>query len=351
MRKTATKNIRLWPLAVGSLIGVAAMWVSISMGSAAPLAQDEAPTTPAVLTDQECKTCHLDVAQTWEASTHAHAYDDPYFQQSWTGLGNPGECLLCHTTNYQATDNSYTAEGVSCEACHGKIDSTHPPQVAPIRADTEYCGTCHTTTLHEWRLTGHAHAGVGCMDCHEPHSQEALFEVADDLCINCHKEDMERYLEDLHIQKNIGCVDCHALVIPPDPLPVDGIVPTGHTFTITPATCVACHTDALHAGFSLPGFERGPKEASSGITSPITSSLEITGGVTAFQDESNNGLSTEQRIQALETSLASRQLATLFQGSIVGLVLGGSTAWFLARNTRRSLIPLDLSEEESQTEE
>jgi predicted CXXCH cytochrome family protein len=330
-----------WPLITGSLVGLLAMLLTIGMASAAPLAQDAqpTPTAPAALEDQDCKDCHLDIANTWSKSPHAHAFDDPYFQERWAGMGNTGECLLCHTTNYQASDNSYTAEGVSCEACHGKIEAGHPPSVAPIRADTEYCGACHTTTLHEWRLTGHASGDVGCMDCHDPHSQDRLFEVSDDLCINCHKEDMQRYLEDLHIQKNIGCVDCHALVIPPVTPPDDGIVPTGHTFTITPATCVACHTDALHAGFSLPGFENGAAASVAGaITETITGTTPITNStlLSAELARQENGLSNEQRIQALETSLASRQLSTLFQGGIIGLVLGGSTAWFVAQNARRT---------------
>jgi predicted CXXCH cytochrome family protein len=233
------------------------------------------------------------------------------------------------------------------------VEGNHPPAVVPIRADTDYCGTCHTTTLNEWRLTGHSEAGVGCVDCHDPHSQKNLFEVADDLCINCHKEDMERYLEDLHIQKNIGCVDCHALVIPPEPLPQDGIVPTGHTFTITPATCVACHTDALHAGFSLPGYENGARAAStSTVTETFTNTVAITSSLLQESHlNAQNGLSAEQRIQALETALASRQLARLFQGGIIGLVLGGSTAWFVARNTRRSLVAKDLSADNDNSEE
>ncbi|HIP70352.1 MAG TPA: hypothetical protein EYH05_03030 [Anaerolineae bacterium] len=209
----------------------------------------------------------------------------------------------------------------------------------PILADTEYCGTCHTTTLGEWHRTGHATEDIGCMDCHDPHSQDPLFEAPDDLCLNCHKDDMEHYLEDLHVQKGIGCVDCHALVIPPDPLPEDGIVPTGHAFTITPQTCVACHTDALHAGFSLPGYEAGAKAAlENGTTedevAPI--SLAFVGGDgdddTAVTEEEE--LSPEQQIQALETALASRNISLLFQGAIVGLVLGGTTAWFIAHNIR-----------------
>jgi hypothetical protein len=46
-------------------------------------------------------------------------------------------------------------------------------------------------------------------------------------------------------------------------------------------------------------------------------------------------LSHEQQIQALGAALASARLTTLFQGGIIGLVLGGSTIYFLARNRRK----------------
>jgi hypothetical protein len=170
------------------------------------------------------------------------------------------------------------------------------------------------------------------MDCHDPHSQEALFEDPDEMCMNCHTEDdMGVYLEDLHVQKDIGCVDCHALVIPPEVPPDDGIVPTGHSFDITPATCVACHTDALHAGFSLPGYENGANgavvaEESDEEGEEIPDRKEVVEEI---------DVSPEQKIQALETALANRNFTTLFQGGVVGLVLGGSTAWVVARNLRQ----------------
>lgn len=334
--------VKVAPLTVGTLVGLLAMLISLSAASAATLPQE---TSPQPLSDDNCKSCHLNIANLWSESPHAHAYDDPYFQERWNGMGKPGDCLVCHTTNYQASDGSYTHEGVSCEACHGVVDQSHPPAVVPVRTDTEFCGTCHTTTIHEWRLSAHSQAGVGCVDCHDPHSQKNLFEVKDDLCINCHKEDMEAYLEDIHITKNIGCVDCHALVIPPDPLPQDGIVPTGHTFSITPATCVACHTDALHAGFSLPGFEDGAKAASQQITETLVTTSTL---LQNTQQAQENSMASEQRLQALEAALASRQLARLFQGGIIGLVLGGSTAWFVARNVRRTF---GEGEEHSQAED
>ncbi len=283
-------------------------------------------------TADDCRECHLDIDDHWSHSPHAHAFDDSFFQERWSGMGEPGECLVCHTTNYQQTTGDYSAAGVSCEACHAGTPENHPPEPVPILADTEYCGICHTTTLGEWRLTGHAGAMVGCMDCHDPHSQQALFEVSDDLCINCHEQDMGPYLEDLHIQKDIGCVDCHKLVIPPEEIPEDGIVPTGHSFTITPATCVACHTDALHAGFSLPGYEEGAKGTQETTEAGVEPSPEMQ------KTEISPGARSEQLERDLETTraaLASRSMTFWFQGGVVGLVLGGTTAWIVANNVRR----------------
>ena len=282
---------------------------------------------------KDCATCHPDIENSWMASPHAHAFDDQEFSGRWTSLGKPGECLACHTTNYQTTTNSFSAEGVQCEACHGEIVDGHPPAVVPVKADTDYCGSCHTTTLGEWRLTEHSTAGVGCMDCHDPHSQKALFDNPDDMCLNCHRDDMGDYLNDVHIEKGIGCVDCHALVIPPDPLPEDGIVPTGHAFTITTATCVACHTDSLHAGFSLPGYENGAKAAHENSSEPgEVQPVEL---ASVGEAHTSEGLSAEQQIQALQASLASSRFSSLFQGGLIGLVLGGLTIYYVGRNMRQ----------------
>jgi len=334
-RINRTKRIA-YPLLSGLVVGLLSLMLTVQLASAEKPAstarQEEEPVIEEPQEKQDCQECHLDVADHWSHSPHAHAFDDEVFQERWIGMQEPGECLACHTTEYQASTGEFKVEGVSCEACHGEVDADHPPAPVPIKADTEYCGTCHTTTHGEWRLTGHATTGIGCMDCHDPHSQQALFEEPDELCINCHEESMEAYLEDLHVTKGIGCVDCHALVIPPEEIPEDGIVPTGHAFTITPGTCVACHTDALHAGFSLPGYEHGAKAANGDGEELVEIALEH---VEASAAEETDSLSPEQRVQALEAALANRNVTLLFQGGIVGLVLGGTTAWFVANNVRR----------------
>jgi hypothetical protein len=170
------------------------------------------------------------------------------------------------------------------------------------------------------------------MDCHDPHSQQSLFDNPDDLCINCHQEGMGDYLNDLHVQRDIGCVDCHALVIPPDVVPEDGIVPTGHGFTISPQTCVACHTDTLHAGFGLPGYENGAAEANGFHSGEQEGGDEAEGAKPLEQPEGDSDINTDQQIQALETALASSRVSNLFQGAVIGLVLGGSTAWVVGQN-------------------
>jgi predicted CXXCH cytochrome family protein len=321
------------PLICGIITGLAAMLITVGLGSAAALPQGaQATSTPNA---QTCRDCHLDIADSWSNSSHAHAYDDQNFQNQWRGLGEPKNCLLCHTTNFQATSGQYDVQGVSCEACHGKVDPNHPPAAVPIRADTDYCGTCHTTTLGEWRLTGHATAGVGCTDCHDPHSQKALFENPDELCINCHKDSMSRYLEDIHGKKGIGCVQCHKLVIPPTVAPTDGIVPTGHTFTITPATCVACHTDALHAGFSLPGYENGAKKGTGTVITDTQQTGATTVQLTTVHTSQEQIQSLQTQVQTLQATTATRNMTVLFQGGVIGLVLGGTTAWIVSSNLRR----------------
>jgi hypothetical protein len=315
------KNRKLTILVSGLLVGLLSMGLFVSAALAAPTSQLFNQNNPDLAhqgmaqEEKGCADCHPNVETTWIASPHAHAFDDKNFMDRWASLGKPGECLACHTTGYQSTTNTFVSAGVQCQACHGEAVEGHPPAVVPVEADTDYCGACHTTTLSEWRLTGHATAGVGCIDCHDP-----------------------------HIQKDIGCVDCHALVIPPDSPPEDGIVPTGHAFTITPDTCVACHTDALHAGFSLPGYENGAKAANGGEgtgegTEQANIALEE-----SMVSAAEAPLTSEQRIQALEAALASARLSTLFQGGIIGIVFGGITVYYLARNRRQNAQDIEVDQ-------
>jgi predicted CXXCH cytochrome family protein len=329
-------------LLVGMLVGLIGMGCYVGVAQASPDIASRSQENSPLTEGQDCQSCHINVTDAWQGSPHDLAYTDPIFQARWKALGEPGDCLVCHTTDYQATSGEFSAEGVTCEACHGQIVDGHPPAIMPIHSDTEYCGICHPITLGEWRLTGHSTAGVGCTNCHNPHSQQALYENPDEMCINCHKDDMGEHMNDVHIQKGIGCFECHALVIPPDVPPDDGLVPTGHSFTITPATCVACHTDVLKSGNPIPGYEQGAKA----VAETLPTDPELPSLVATYTGTGNGtDLTAEQQIQTLSAALASTRLSTLFQGGIVGLVLGGTTMYFLAQNRRRNI-----AEEEEELE-
>ncbi len=104
-------------------------------------------------------------------------------------------------------------------------------------------------------------------------------------------------------------------------------------------------SDALHSGTPLPGYEAG----ASGVAEilRVTSTLptlvaEYTGGTV------ESGVSAAQTIQALEAALASARLSTLFQGGMIGLVLGGSTAFFIGRNQRRAFEEVAEAEDEDE---
>jgi predicted CXXCH cytochrome family protein len=354
--KALLAGLLVWALCMGGAVHAA--WAASGQqplgqegGTGTPQPEETAEAEEAAsmqaVPSKDCAECHLDIHTDWMESPHAYAFDDPVFLERWNSLGEPGDCLVCHTTGYQATTTEYAAEGVTCEACHGKVVEGHPPAVIPVRGDTEYCGTCHTTTIGEWRLSGHASASVGCTDCHNPHSQGALFEDPDELCINCHKDDIGEHKEDTHLALGIGCVECHGLVLPMETPPLDGLVPTGHTFTITPATCVSCHTDTLRIGKPLPGYEAGAKAVAANSSSPSTVSTvvaEYTGEATG-----TGSLPSEQAVQAMEAALASARLSTLFQGGIIGLVLGGSTAYFFARNTSRRSKAVEIENGETES--
>jgi hypothetical protein len=105
---------------------------------------------------QPCAECHLDYKSLWATGAHAIAYERESFQAEWARNNNDPDCLLCHTTNYQAHDGTYLAENIQCEACHGLNPASHPPAPFIINRAPSACGSCHTATFEEWRRSPHA---------------------------------------------------------------------------------------------------------------------------------------------------------------------------------------------------
>ena len=168
----------------------------------------------------------------------------------WSGRGMNWNsmCASCHMTgyrkNYTASTDAYQStwveHGVGCIQCHGpttsnhgrdgaKPDPSHPP--APFHGDRakmmQTCAPCHSraqpltadfqpgdnyadhyrmvlpvnaATFYpdgqqrdedfNWtsvQLSRMAHAGVTCLDCHDPHTTKTILPITDNqLCLQCH---------------------------------------------------------------------------------------------------------------------------------------------------------------------
>ncbi|MEZ4770978.1 MAG: cytochrome c3 family protein [Caldilineales bacterium] len=66
----------------------------------------------------------------------------------------------------------------------------HPGQSMEIATVDDLCGTCHRSTVAEWRTSNHGQAGIACVACHEVHSQKTHMQTdSDALCAGCHERD------------------------------------------------------------------------------------------------------------------------------------------------------------------
>ncbi|MDG1479336.1 MAG: hypothetical protein P8R54_07075 [Myxococcota bacterium] len=109
----------------------------------------------------DCATCHAPQVAAWSESRHAVAYSNPIFQHSWAETQDPW-CLTCHLPD----------DGVTCGTCHGLKKQTcadcHEFDL-PQALGGAASGTLGQSTVSEWRASGAAAAGTGCIDCHPPH--------------------------------------------------------------------------------------------------------------------------------------------------------------------------------------
>lgn len=247
------------------------------------------------------------------------------------GMNWNAQCAACHTTaltkGYDAATDAYDtrfdAAAVGCAACHGNVKAPAPgghherPSPASHAASaTDTCTACHARreelTGHfrpgeafsdHYRLLGAAepglywpdgqardevfeagslalsrmgHAGVTCLDCHEPHGGGLRAPITNDaLCISCHAATakrgaiaIDRASHGHHpASATVTCVDCHMPHVTvmerdqrrdhrfssPDPLLARDLG--------VPNACLACHGDRDHA-WSLAAVARawGPPE-------------------------------------------------------------------------------------------
>ena len=193
---------------------------------------------------ETCKVCHSGQYRAWQNTLHATTLDKEGFQESWQSVGAPGYCLSCHTTGFNANTGQYAQAGVTCENCHGPLQSGHPGSQMTIQLKSEACIGCHVETDKEWEISGHGQAGVGCTSCHNQHSMTLRSGSATTLCATCHAERAQDFAHAPHAGADLTCADCH--VTSDATSDETGQHRTGHTFVVNTAVCADCHKDQIH---------------------------------------------------------------------------------------------------------
>jgi hypothetical protein len=100
--------------------------------------------------------------------------------------------------------------------------------------------------------------------------------------------------------------------------PIQGLVPTGHTFSVGSDACIACHQDTVHTRDEIIKLSGEVAE------------LETVDSATLEQQVQ----AQEQQITDLKAQSTNRLYIGLAQGAIVGLLTGGAAAWVVSRGIR-----------------
>jgi predicted CXXCH cytochrome family protein len=192
----------------------------------------------------------------------------------WKNLGMNwnSQCATCHMTGFEknydvATDtysSTWKAMGISCSQCHGELVGHAANPKVPVRLSGQQtmavCASCHSrreeltgrfhpgeslddhfrVTLPDLTDIYHpdgqvrdedfeyasfltskmGHAGITCLDCHNPHSGKLRLPVENNaLCLSCHSTPGQRgaipipdaVAHSHHKPESMGnrCVECH----------------------------------------------------------------------------------------------------------------------------------------------
>ena len=237
----------------------------------------------------------------------------------WTGQGMNwnANCAFCHTTEYEKNynfeadryDSTWTQQGIACAECHNDLAAhveearrgdyrSNPATLSKVQTE-DNCASCHSRRdqltadtfmpgdayedhfalatpaqpglyypdgqildevfVHgSFSMSRMAHAGVTCMDCHDPHSMEHILPVENNsLCLRCHDNGqmgapiIEPTTHSHHGADSMGnrCVECHM----PKTLYMQADARADHGFHMPdplmtrelgiPNACSRCHTE------------------------------------------------------------------------------------------------------------
>jgi hypothetical protein len=207
----------------------------------------EAPPPDAAPPPQElnCSACHAELHTTWELGAHGVASTNETFTEAWQIRGEPSECMVCHTTGYDAATETWEEEGITCAACHSPAAEGHPEEPMPIARESDTCGVCHTQAYFEWQASQHGKIDLACASCHDPHATGLKADDVSSQCSACHGATVSTFAHSQHYAQGQTCADCH--LAPTGEEVGEGSARRDHTFAVDLSTCTACHAYQLHS--------------------------------------------------------------------------------------------------------
>ncbi len=195
------------------LAGVGVVALALSFVVAASARPRHAPAMPGpsarergddrIALNEDCVTCHDEIAQEWAGSLHARSFVDPMFQASIQRERSPEFCRSCHAPEAdprREPDSRRAQLGVSCVGCHvvgdeilaGPGDGRSERAPHGLRRELEFassaaCGGCHefafpkrgvhnAAPLMQQTMREHSRSAAHqtpCQDCHMPPTKKA----------------------------------------------------------------------------------------------------------------------------------------------------------------------------------
>jgi hypothetical protein len=210
-------------------------------------------------TSDQCAVCHEQETKDWEASKHARAIN-PNFLGVWEREGKKWECLVCHASQFDRKNSTFSHAGVSCESCHGAPKDNHPDDKVKgkmtLPVTSEVCQSCHSITYGEWRISAHGQKGIRCFDCHKMHSMRLRKDDPDQMCGSCHTSRLQDFSHATHHLKGVQCISCHMPEIMSGTMKIKGAGLRGHTFGVGAETCTHCHREMVHQSHETATLEQ-----------------------------------------------------------------------------------------------
>ncbi len=207
------------------------------------------PTDPSLYVGTDtCRTCHEDMAKTYDRGPHWKTTLDKHRGPEWQGCEachGPGKehaesggdvtkivnfkklssvdasarCLECHEFGEEHSNfirSQHQLNNVGCIDCH----SMHTPkvQVRLLKASQpQLCYGCHLEVKADFVKPMHHRVNEGliaCSNCHNPHGgfltrQLRSTAAQDQVCFNCHTDKAGPFVFEHPPVKTEGCVACH----------------------------------------------------------------------------------------------------------------------------------------------